>query len=122
MTKSSTAASHTTSLKRSATTLRSADNAVDIVSDTRSRNPTARISPNDSRRERTHPRTPFGTRARASQICSNAASNAANTVVEPMRSVTTLSTVATVPPGLWELSIALRRMLAVPAPNKEVSW
>lgn len=70
------------------------DSAVDTVSDTSSRNPSVRMNPNERNRVRHQPRTPCGVMAALFQICSSAASIAANTVVALMSNVTTLTRVA----------------------------
>ena len=61
------------------------------VSDTSSRKPIARMKPNEMRRARTNARQPRGMASRPPQTCCSALSSAANTVLAPTSSITTLT-------------------------------
>ena len=91
------------------------------VSDTSSRKPIARMNPNEISRARTNERQLRGTAVRPPQICCRALSSAANTVLAPTISITTLTIVAQVPSSERALSMACRISVALCRPNSIVT-
>jgi len=90
---------------------------VEIVSETKSRNPNVSMNPRESKRVRIHPRKPDEASASLFQIFSNNVSRAESTVVAPINNVTTLTKVDTNPSVFCELWIAPNSTLAVEGPN-----
>src|ERR1700735_2278866 len=94
---------------------------VEIVSETKSRNPKARMNPRERKRVRIHPRKPDEASVSLCQICSNNVFRAESTVVAPINNVTTLTRVDTNPSVFCELWIAPNNTFAVEGPNNAFS-
>ena len=80
------------------------------------------MKPNEMSRARTNERQPRGMESRPPHTCCSALSSAANTVLAPTSSITTLTTVAQVPSVDCALRIASRIRSALCLPNSIVSW
>src|SRR5450631_2196849 len=94
---------------------------VEMVSETRSRKPNVRMKPSERNRVLIQPRTPTVANASLFQTCSSRVCSAERTVVAPIKSVTTLTSVATTPCVSCELLIAPKRIFAVEGPKSPFS-
>ena len=79
------------------------------------------MKPNEISRARTNARQPRGMASRPPQICCTALSSAANTVLAPTISITTLTIVAHTPSSERALSMASRISAALCGPNSSVT-
>ena len=100
---------------------RNIDSPVEMVSDTKSKKPKARMKPSDRNRVRIQPRIPTEDRASLFQICCSRVWSADSTVVAPINRVTALTAVATKPCVCCECLIASSNIFATEGPNKALN-